>query len=82
MTDSGSEGLGFESQRDHERLKGFKEKSLLLTLWSLLRFCRMAGASLQGYAIPTGSRKIERFQREKLTFNSLEPFFKSIGASI
>ena len=27
MSDSGSEGLGFESQRDHEILKGFKEKS-------------------------------------------------------
>ena len=89
MSDSGSEGLGFESQRDHEvkrrikyetrfqifkapfyfvgwqapayrdmqsqrdheRLKGFKEKSLLLTLWSLFS-CR------------------------------LKPVFKSIGASI
>ena len=26
MTDSGSEGLGFESQRDHERLKASKKK--------------------------------------------------------
>lgn len=29
-----------QSQRDHKRLKGFKEKSLLLTLWSLLS-CRL-----------------------------------------
>ena len=34
----------------------------------------MAGASLQGYSIPTGSRKIKRFQRIKLALNSLEPF--------
>jgi len=40
----------------------------------------MAGASLQGYAIPTGSRKIKRLQREKLAFNSLEPFFMPIKA--
>jgi len=40
----------------------------------------MAGASLQGYTIPTGSRKIKRFQREKLAFNSLEPFFMPIKA--
>jgi hypothetical protein len=32
LTDSGSEGPGFESLRDHEKIKSFEEESLLSIL--------------------------------------------------
>ena len=59
MTDSGSEGPGFESLRDHERSNISEDENLFSNLWRYFSFCRMAGASLQGStkSIPTGSRK-------------------------
>ena len=66
MTDSGSEGLGFESQRDHEGKREIEYESSL----SIIRFpfllCRMAGASLLGYAIPTGSHTNDKDFDENL----------------